>query len=657
LAEKRTYEAQFLIGAKLLASFKGTMALAQARLRSLQAGARRVGVAFAGMLGKAAMGAALGILGLITAGVTAVASSIGFIFGKIYHDAIANAEQAAEHHRTLLTYLKMDAEFRKKGNEFMENQISLLDQHNAKLSEQTGLNQDIYDQANKTLITYGAMPHHLAEMAGPLGDALAAMKGPRATMQDMQQLTDQVGTAISGGPTTQLRKMGVVGEDVRKTWSKMTKEARFQTILKGLKQFEGAAKAAMDTPIGRIVKFQTAMDKLSTQVGEILLPVVADVADTFRQFLAVPAVKDFLVGSARKFANVMKWIVGYIQSDVIPAFDRLASNPAWSQMMEAAGAFFKYVAGELVTLGDEFAKMWESTLQELEAILIGLAAVSDKFKPALESVSRMREELRVTKMMVKPAIPPPLLAPAPAAPPKFTAVGLLPEQLQKTSEEFSILNETAARSYEATVKPAVDSRAWWQKAADAISQYSAGIDDQGAAMAAAKGDWTEYNRVVEESPGAIQTALSGIGNVITNAFTQPFRDAKTAYDQLKGAIESGISVPPVAAPAVTATPAPVPAVPAMQFGGVFDKPAIAQIAEAGPEAVIPLSRGLRSLGAPSAGATTMHFAPVVTINGNADESAQRAMDTRLRDLAKDFIAQFKAAQYQERRLSYESGYG
>jgi len=56
-------------------------------------------------------------------------------------------------------------------------------------------------------------------------------------------------------------------------------------------------------------------------------------------------------------------------------------------------------------------------------------------------------------------------------------------------------------------------------------------------------------------------------------------------------------------------------------------------------------------------ASNMHFNPHIVINGNATEADQRAMDSRLRDLAKDFIAQFKAAQYQERRLSYESGYG
>ena len=88
-------------------------------------------------------------------------------------------------------------------------------------------------------------------------------------------------------------------------------------------------------------------------------------------------------------------------------------------------------------------------------------------------------------------------------------------------------------------------------------------------------------------------------------------------------------------------------------GGIATRPTLATIAEQGPEAVLPLSR-LGSVG--GATTTTVTFAPNITINGNASEAEQRAMDSRLRDLSRDFISEFKRAQQQERRLSYESGY-
>jgi carbon monoxide dehydrogenase subunit G len=91
------------------------------------------------------------------------------------------------------------------------------------------------------------------------------------------------------------------------------------------------------------------------------------------------------------------------------------------------------------------------------------------------------------------------------------------------------------------------------------------------------------------------------------------------------------------------------------------------LAERGPEAVIPLGGGARAQGLLSyanralgrgsgSGATNVTFAPNVTINGNASAAEQKALDSSLRSLATDFIKQFKAAQQQERRLSYESGY-
>jgi hypothetical protein len=96
---------------------------------------------------------------------------------------------------------------------------------------------------------------------------------------------------------------------------------------------------------------------------------------------------------------------------------------------------------------------------------------------------------------------------------------------------------------------------------------------------------------------------------------------------------------------------------AYQQGGIANTPQIATLAEKGPEAVIPLTRGSRAAQLlMGGGGHTLNFTPNITINGNATEAEQRAMDSRLRDLASDFIKQFSRAQSQERRLSYEGGY-
>jgi hypothetical protein len=105
-----------------------------------------------------------------------------------------------------------------------------------------------------------------------------------------------------------------------------------------------------------------------------------------------------------------------------------------------------------------------------------------------------------------------------------------------------------------------------------------------------------------------------------------------------------------------------------QHGGIVGGPTMGLLGEAGAEAVIPLrggsrARGLLDLasrmlgGPPVGGGTHVSFAPSITIHGGADAGTARILDSNLRNLARDFIQNFKAAQAQERRLSYESGYG
>lgn len=100
----------------------------------------------------------------------------------------------------------------------------------------------------------------------------------------------------------------------------------------------------------------------------------------------------------------------------------------------------------------------------------------------------------------------------------------------------------------------------------------------------------------------------------------------------------------------------------------MQRSAIVNVAERGPEAVIPLSGGgpraeglldyaNRAMGREGAKVTQVNFQPRITITGNAGPETVTALDTSLRRLTKDFIKQFGMAQDQERRLSYESGYG
>jgi hypothetical protein len=191
----------------------------------------------------------------------------------------------------------------------------------------------------------------------------------------------------------------------------------------------------------------------------------------------------------------------------------------------------------------------------------------------------------------------------------------------------------------------------------------------------AKSAWEGLVSYFSGAVAQIGSIFQSIGDAIKQPFIAAFDAIKSAWDNLTSWIRSfkmpSFSLPSWLGGGGGGAPAPAPAAapPGAQLGGIFNQRSMLQVAERGPEAIIPLSGGRRAegllsyanrvmgMGRPTAGPTNVSFAPNITINGNATEAEQRAMDSRLRDLASDFIAQFKAAQQQERRLSYESGYG
>jgi hypothetical protein len=101
---------------------------------------------------------------------------------------------------------------------------------------------------------------------------------------------------------------------------------------------------------------------------------------------------------------------------------------------------------------------------------------------------------------------------------------------------------------------------------------------------------------------------------------------------------------------------------AYQRGGIAMRPQLAALAEAGPEAILPLGSGLLSRllpGMMGGGGHEYHLthSPIINMHAPATEEQLGLMTSKLRDAAMEFIRNFKAAQRHERRLSYESGYG
>jgi hypothetical protein len=171
-------------------------------------------------------------------------------------------------------------------------------------------------------------------------------------------------------------------------------------------------------------------------------------------------------------------------------------------------------------------------------------------------------------------------------------------------------------------------------------------------------DWRTTWAKMSGDTAQIQPGLTATGTNIQTQIITPIQQAAQMWSALATAMGTPLSIPAAAAAAATGPgglpspdiPADTSGVPGYASGGIVRRPTLAMIGERGPEAVVPL-RGGRG-----GHQTSVNFSPTVNIAGNASAAEQAAMDSKLRDLARDFVNDFKRAQGNERRLSYEGGY-
>lgn len=656
---KRVYEAQFKIGAQIAGSFRGAIATARARLSSLASMGKRVIGVMGGLL--KAFGGLFAIAGTFAAGA---------VLGKIFGGAVEEAQEAADRTRELTTTLMKNEKMRKAGLAVAQQQTKYIQDNNALIEKQGVLSQDHLDNMSKQLALYRLSPQRIMDASKAMADQLVYAKGARATEEDATGFAVAHGKAIMKGQVKALEKYNIyMTKSEAKEFQVLAKAGKIEEAHKKLmaiyKKAAGENAKALDTPTGKMVNFQKAMKNLSQDIGREMLPALGEVADAWRKIIETPTVRNALLAGTRAMGSALVKISHYVADDLLPAFEEFAKSESFRQMVDLAGKFVGYFADFVKTIPAEMNKLWADTLKDIEIILTVLATVDDKFKEPLQKVIEMQSRLnnlQLPKEAMAPTLgkisgvgPEAMLAEAPIHPE-------YPDNLKASAKAVSEASE-AWKNYKANIAPVAPEQASVMGNLKNIGEWASyygssawsGVKDAlivpfeslKAVTAGVQGNWDEMWTHAANAQQGAQDGLNAVGNSLKNMVLQPLTDSLNAWNNLKNAMQNGL--PAVSAP-VAATPAASPApaaVPGMQFGGIVRSPTLAMIGERGPEAVIPLSGGGM--------ATSVNFAPTVNIAGNASEAEQRAMDSRLRDLARDFIEQFKRAQHQERRLSYESG--
>jgi hypothetical protein len=609
----KQYTAIFAIGGKLLGSFRGAMAAAGARLRAL------------GRTARSALSGLGSILSKLSIAFSAFAGyAAGKVIGSVFQGAVQQAVEMEERVRSMNYTLLQNNAVRKMGLAYSKEQTRLIIENNENLAKTGVLNDDIYNEMAKGLALYAIPPKAIREAVGPMADMLVATKGVMATEEDAAGLATSLGKAIVGGPTRGLQKYGIV---LDKNWKKEfpTQRARMENLKKLISAYRGANVAAEGTPLGKIRQFQNTIQKTREEIGMRMLPAVAALADAWREFLTDPQIKGMLIKSVDALATGITNVADIVRNDLIPMLSAVGQSDAFKKLSSTVTAAASTLK-KFLDIGGAVAKVgaaWDETFEQRRRAFAGLPG------PYLPDVTPMEKALVPMQ--------------------KLTGVELF-KPMVEPAKQFNVAMDQLPSS---------------------LAPSAAAMND----LKAASRDVLDLS--IKLPPEAIQVAetMTRQADAVAAAATQAqnavswFQVLRTLFIDIArigpmGPIQMAAQQSPVGVAAPPAAPAPTPG--GMQLGGIVRSPIFSALGERGPEAVIPLSGGRRAAGllnyanrmlGMNAGATAVSFAPVVTINGNATESEQRAMDTRLRDLCRDFISQFKAAQYQERRLSYQGGYG
>ncbi|HEY1771465.1 MAG TPA: hypothetical protein VGG02_14535 [Chthoniobacterales bacterium] len=665
-AAQRQYSASFLVGARMLGSFKGVMQQAESRLHRLHSVAMK---ATAGML--TFLKRFTGVLSIFSAFAAAD------VFRSVFEgasDAAAAAEQAA---RKLSILLLQHNEIRKRGIGFSNQIVAKIFAANEALGKQGVIGKQLLNSAAAQLAIYGYSPKKIVGMMGPLADVLVTLRGVNASQEDAAGLADAWGRATKTGMTKPMRQYGFVLSDVQQKEFKglQNAEKRNNWMLAWAKGYRGVNIAAAATDLGKVQKFHNTLKDMSDQIGQDMLPAQAKMAGAWSK--ALPQLEPAREWAMKKLAEGGTWAANEVITVVIPAFNQLKAFLTSGAMTKAAGDLWKSLKDTAGKIGKAFGDMLknlnggkkfsfgDTLISAMNKLKDGITWVGNNASWLVPILAKLSVGLYALSVAVGVVNVITALSPW-----VWIAAGIVGLVVAVT--ELASYFDYLAKKYGSLWNAFKQTGLWkWM-----VEQFEL-----------LKKLWKDIKTAFEVSKDVIVAVFKAIGGAIKDYFLDKIAAIKSAWSDAVNFIKRlnpfGKSWPPSVptSPAVPqAAAATVGAWNALPrppkgaaTGGIIRGHSLLQVAERGPEAIIPLSGGPRARGlldyasrAIGMGSTTnnsgdthagdTHVTFNVTVNGGATEEDAKRIELSVRRSYIRFIEEFKAAQKHSRRLSFESGY-
>lgn len=461
-----------------------------------------------------------------------------------------------------------------------------IDAANTSLSQMSGFDDEDLQNAFSDLVRTTGDAQGSLRNYGLVADLARAKNIPLAGAAKI------VGRVMNGN-TSVLKRYGI----------ELEKGATSQDALAAMqKKFGGAAKAYGDTTAGSIDKAKVAFGNIKETIGGALLPVVASAATSFAGFAsqAIPRVQAAL-------SSVTAWIStnwprikevllsawrGYV------AYFHAVVEPMLRALVQAATRIVSYIVAHWPQIQATAIKVFQAVSAFVRSTFLPLAqAIIARARQVVAFIVAHWPQIRAVIGRVMQAI----------APIVRTALAVVRSVIQAVT---AAINGNWHAAWE-HVKQAL--RQAWQlivqivrtagplllQAAKAAGELA--LRGLRAALAAAPGvvrglmsraadaiTSVNWSGIAASAGSAIlsgfQSALSGLGSWLSGLV----RDAINGLiDRANSAFTFSLDTHIPGVGRVSIGP---PGIPHLAAGGVVSRPTLALIGEAGPEAVVPLSR-------------------------------------------------------------------
>ena len=448
----------------------------------------------------------------------------------------------------------------------------------------------------------------LAQATGDVDEAqrqlAIAMDVSAGTGKSLKTVSEAMMKA-NNGTTASLSKLGLKTKDAQGNTLSLN-----DALAEMSKTFKGQAAAAAGSTDGKMKRLRVAMDELGESIGTMVLPAMEKLAD-----IAMGAVSWIdrnrtttaaLIGTVAGFAAVL-WTVSAAMRAYLAITKTVAAVTGAYRAAKQALVFWTY-GEQAATLRATGARI--ASTASLVAHKVATVASTVGMKAAALASKAWAAATWLVNVALKAIMANPIVFLLSAI-----AIGLViaykkSETFRKiVNAAFSAVANAAKVAFRWVVDKAQAALGWLKanwKTLLAILTGPIGIAvlvitrnwDKIKAGATRAKDWIKdkFNDLVgffKGIPGRIASAAAGMWNGISNAFRSMVNTIIGLWNRLDVRIPS-VKIPGVGTYGGTGDL--IPDLPYLARGGIVTRPTLAVIGEAGPEAVIPLSRGARGMG-------------------------------------------------------------